>query len=94
MTINKDDYLFLCLLAILDLLFMIYLFSLANLLLECYTFSHKFILFSVFMLANITCILQFRHSPNLKLIYVIYCHANFYFVTCVYFIISEFIFWF
>ena len=46
------------------------------------------------MLANITCILQFRHSPNLKLIYVIYCHTNFYFVTCVYFIVSEFIFWF
>ena len=30
MTINKDDYLFLCLLAILDLLFMIYLFSLCQ----------------------------------------------------------------
>ena len=41
------------------------------------------------MLANITCILQFRHSPNLKLIYVIYCHTNFYFVTCVCFIISN-----
>ena len=41
------------------------------------------------MLANITCILQFRHSPNLKLIYVIYCHTNFYFVTCVYFTISN-----
>ena len=67
----------------------------ANLLFECWTFSHKFMrLFSLLMLANTICTLQYRYFPQST---IDLCHLLpykiFIFLICVYFIVSEFLFW-